>query len=414
MLKDWFFGSTEDKKAGKAAEDDRAVSEKSAPADKKQAKKEKQAAKLERSEEYRKQLQKSPDPRPNSAKTKNEPRSAEEDAALQRQKLKESVTPYRGNGATGNPAGGGGGVTYDQMFSNVNKLLLAGQQAQESLHDGLSFNVARQMATVQLSTKWSLGGSPMGAGQGPGSWEITCQSNGFADVTAATWSSKGQHALMHHRVFKNGGVGVAQFVIQPAAAAMGMSPNIFFGMLQWPWLGSKGTTGGTTQISYQRGQQIQLSHTAKLFRGLTVGAQLSYEIPMQNTALSFAAHTISVDKTGQWAFQWGVDRAEWRLAHTRIDPYSDLEMMCQLDYAERQGRGPGEGRWLSSMAFGVKKPFIGGACVTAVISGWSRIKALLELPFGGERFGMNQVSVTYGLQFDVKSGSTRHGLTISM
>lgn len=313
---------------------------------------------------------------------------AERRQAEMQRKLAASATGGRGQGPQG--------VTFDGMFRPLNALLLD-QQSGVEFHDGVQLNVQRSMHNAMVASKLTVG-SPQAAG-----WEVSLQSQGFTDVNAVTYSTNGRLGLMHQRMFKSGALGVGQWSVQPTP--MGPQGG-FYGMLQWPWM-----RNGATQLSYIKGQQVNLSHAARPIRGTTVGAQLSYDMMQKQTSLTWGA---AMQRNNvNWFFQYCPDKGEWKVATSRFDWELDTEMFVQLEMAARKSQGGAEDL-MSMITTGIKKPFIGGAVVHATLSGFSRLKAVLELPFGGDREGMNAIALKYCIQYDAIKGAAKHGISLSV
>jgi hypothetical protein len=287
-------------------------------------------------------------------------------------------------------------ITFDGLFRTAGRLLISEQQV--DFHDGLQLNLSRQAHNMQVSSKWQFG-NPQAAG-----WDVNLQMNGFGDVTSTSYSTLGRFSLMHQRVFKSGALMVAQFMVQPQAAQMGAPPGTLFFMMQWPWI-----RGGCTQFNYLRSQHVQLSHTARLMRGVHLGAQMQYDTNTHDTAMSYGLSAASTDKTAMFAAQATPDKGEWKVAMTKADAASDVEMVVQLERVEKQ-----QGGLQPALSIGLRKPFIGGAVVSAVMTQFQRLKVVLDLPFGCGRAGINEASLQYTLKFDAHSGGVKHGLALTL
>lgn len=287
------------------------------------------------------------------------------------------------------PAGPNNAVTYDSMFRAVNRLMLSEQHAE--FHNGLTMQTSRQVHNMQVQSKFTVG-TPQTAG-----WELTLQTNGFSDVNAVTYNSLGRYQLMHQRVFKSGALAVTQFMGQAQAGA----PGTFFGMVQYPWM-----RDACTQLTYLKTQHLNLSHAARLVRNLTVGANMTYDLTTKATSISYGF--LKQQGNVNWVGQWTPDKGEWKIATTRHDWELDTEVFAQLELATARG-----GDKSSVMSFGIHKPFIGGSVVSAVLTGFTKLKAVLDLPFGCDRPGMNQVGVRYTVQYDAAKGAVKHGLSVT-
>jgi hypothetical protein len=289
------------------------------------------------------------------------------------------------------------GVSFDSLSRATNRVLPTsdrGGYAGPEEADGVTLSCSRNIHNIMASSKWTLG-KPQSAG-----WEMSLQMNGFSDVTAVTYSTQGRYSLMHQRMFKSGALAVTQFMYQPQMAMMG---GTFFSMLQYPW----GPNGATTQVQYVRGQQVQLSHAARIVRGVNAGACMTYELPTNKTSVAYAFHTTSTDKKSQWAGSWTPATGEWKLATTKFDYQSDREIGVQIEMADKRGQ------LVPLMSVGFVKQLIGGGQVQALLTNFRRLKAFVELPFGGQRAGFNQVKLVWGVQFDADTGGCKHGLQLS-
>ena len=284
-------------------------------------------------------------------------------------------------------------TAYDGMFRNATRILLDSHMA--DLHEGLQLSLARNAQNAMVSSKW-LFGTPQQS-----HWEVNIQMNGFTDVMSVSYNTLNRWQLMYQRMFSSGAMAVLQFMAQPQAAAMGGPPGTFFGMVQYPWV-----RGGCTQLQYVRSQQVSLSHCQRLIRGVYVAAQMSTDLNTNSTNMTYAGMSAS-GKTS-WSGEYKPHSGEWKVATTRSDWGTDTEMACQIENSDkRNGK-------VCIMSVGVRKNLIGGGNLSAVLSGFSRLKAILEMPFGCERAGFNQLMFSYNAQYDINTGGLKHGISMTL
>ncbi|KEG13017.1 hypothetical protein DQ04_01271170 [Trypanosoma grayi] len=282
-------------------------------------------------------------------------------------------------------------VSYDTMFRRAQRLLIEGNASE--IQEGLTMNLSRHAQNVMISSKFALVSPQMSH------WEVGLQMNGFSDIVVATYNTLSRWTLMYQRVSSTGALLLAQCMAQ---RQQGMTQGTVVGMLQYPWV-----FGGCTQLQYVKGQVLSLSHTQRIIRGVHVGSNLSWDPNTKGTALSYAASATNPAKTGMLAAEWHPSKGEWKLALTRSDWAHDAEFAMQLEYANK-----GESM-LSLLSFGLRKQFVGGGAMSAALCGFSKLKAIVELPFGGERRGFNQLHCLYNAQYDINSGSLKHGLVFT-
>jgi len=283
-------------------------------------------------------------------------------------------------------------VAYDSMFRGSSAILMDGNNAETN--EGLTLNVARNAQNTMISSKWQLG-NPQSS-----NWEVNLQMNGFNDICAVSYSTMNRWQLMYQRMFRSGALGVAQFMQQTQGQ---MSMGTFFGMLQYPWV-----NGGTSQLQYIKQQNITLSHMQRLIRGVYVGSSLAYDPNTHSTTASYGFSASNPMKTASLAAEVKPDSGEWKIAFTRSDWASDTEFASQLEFTEkRNGK-------MSLLSIGTKKNLVGGGMVNVVLSGFSKVRAALEIPFGGDRAGFNQVQLAYNMQYDVYSGGFKHGISLTV
>ena len=222
--------------------------------------------------------------------------------------------------------------------------------------------------------------------------------NGFSDVIGVTYSTLSRWQLSYQRVFSTGAMFVAQLMAQSQG---GMTMGTLFSMLQYPWV-----HGGCTQLQYVKQQQTTLSHMQKIIRGVYVGSQFSYDPNTHASSMSYAFTAHNDKKTSVWSGEMKPSSGEWKIAYLRQDWASDHEVAVQLENTEKRNG------FVSLLSIGIRKVMVGGGSVSAAISGFTKLRAIVELPFGGERPGFNQVRFNYNTQYDIQSGGFKHGLTV--
>lgn len=324
----------------------------------------------------------------------DEERQMERDRAI-RKKLQQSAKG----------AGGRHGPTADSIFGPVTRIMLNDNESAELFQDGISVAVSKRGQTSMINSKFNFG-SPQAAG-----WELELMTNGFSDMTQVSYASQGRWGLMHQRQFKSGGMMVTQMMLQPQAAMMGAPPGGFVFVLRYPWF-----SGGTTQLQFVRSQQVELSHCTRLYRGLTVSATMSYDLTTNGSKLTYQCHSNDDQRKAQWFGKYVPSSGDWCVALTKRDWATDVDMGIQIEAMEKRGQ---PGVKIPNLTIGVKKPLIGGGQIGASLSGFQRLKAILELPFGAgfvgapKQMAINQARVTYAVMYDIKSGGAKHGLNVS-
>lgn len=322
------------------------------------------------------------DPEAGSHATEEE-QSAAREAQFER-KLRESIKegPPQANNL----------VSYDSVFRNAQRVLLEGNMAE--MTDGFQLSMSRNAQNTQITSKWLLGNPQMSH------WEVSLQMNGFNDVTSVSYNTMNRWQLMYQRMFKSGALCVMQFLSQPQG---GMNMGNFFGMMQYPWV-----QGGCTQIQYVKQQAVTLSHMQRLIRGVHVGSSLNYDLNTHATTVSYAASATNPSKTSTASAEFKPDSGEWKVAYTRADWATDQEISAQLEFSEkRSGK-------MSFLNIGLRKQLIGGGLVNCVLSGFSKLRAVVEIPFGCERAGFNAILLSYNVQYDLHSGALKQGMTFSV
>lgn len=282
---------------------------------------------------------------------------------------------------------------YDNALRGPQRILMEGHQDSS---EGLTLNVARNVHNTMVSTKWTFG-NPQAA-----NWELSLQMQGFSDVISASYSTLSRWSLMYQKTFTAGGLVVAQLMAQPQMMQMGGPAGSFFGLVQYPLV-----RGGCTAVQYVKTQQVAVSHMQKILRGLHLGAQMTYDVNTKGTSMSYCFNSQTSDRSMTWAGELKPSTGEWKVACTKADWGNDVEVCAQVEYTEkRQGL-------VRLMSLGLKRNLIGGGHMSAVIAGFSKIRAAIEFPFGGERAGFNQVNFAYNLQYEIASGGLKHGVTFT-
>ena len=320
-------------------------------------------------------------------------RSEETEEQLYREKSARKLRESAASDSANRRGAAGPGLTYDSLMRPASRVMPLDPQSGIDFHEGLKLSAGRSVQNINVQSQWTMG-NPQHS-----NWEFTMQMQGFSDVNSVSYTTDGKWTLIHQRMFRNGSFGMLQFMLNPQMGPMG---NTFVAMMMYPWA----THGGTTQFSYVKGQQSSLSHAARIVRGLDVGAQLTYEMMTNSTHVSYAFHSTSADKSRNWCGSYTPESGAWKLALTKFDWNSDLEVGAQLELADKRGN------LVPNFSVGFRKPLIGGGLVHCIMSNFSRLKAMVELPFGGERVGMNQVKLSWLVQYDARDGGAKHGISI--
>ncbi|EAN97019.1 putative Mitochondrial import receptor subunit ATOM40 [Trypanosoma cruzi] len=282
-------------------------------------------------------------------------------------------------------------VSYESMFRGAQRLLMEGNFGE--INEGLTLNVARNAQNVMISSKCVLLSPQMSH------WEVSFQMNGFSDIVAASYNTLSRWSLMYQRVSSTGALLLAQCMAQ---RQQGMTQGTVVGMLQYPWV-----QGGCTAVQYVKNQSFTLSHAQRIIRGLHVGSSLSWDPMTKGTSLSHGFTAVNSLKKGSLSGDWTPSKGEWKLAITKKDWAHDAEFAMQLDHTQK------DQDMTSQLSFGLKKQFIGGSSMSAVLNGFSVVKAAVGLPFGGERIGLNQMHCRYNVHYNIRSGALKHGLVFT-
>jgi len=350
MLSQWFGGKTEDAKAAEV----------------KAAKKPRMTL----------------DPEAASKQTEEEI-SANREAAFER-KLRESIKE--------GPAHPNNMVTYEAAFRNAQRVLMEGNMGETT--EGLQLSMGRNSQNCMVNTKWTLGNPQQS------NWEVSLQMNGFSDMTSVSYSTLNRWSMMHQRIFRSGAMGLVQLFSQSQG---GMFMGNFVGLLQYPWV-----TGGATQVQYVKGQALSLSHMQRVIRGVYIGSCLNYDPNTHATSMTYAAMAHNPKKTVTLAGEMKPESGEWKVSYTRQEWTTDNEVSIQLENTEKRNG------LMSFLSIGVRQQLIGGGVLNCVLSGFSKLRGVVELPFGGERQGFNQVRVSYNVQYDIQAGGLKQGISFSL
>ncbi|CBH14476.1 Archaic translocase outer mitochondrial membrane 40 [Trypanosoma equiperdum] len=283
-------------------------------------------------------------------------------------------------------------VAYDTLLRPLQRLLLDGNAAETQ--EGLTISVARNAQNVMMSTKTMLVSPQMS------NWELSLQMNGFSDIVVATYNTLSRWSLMYQRVSSTGALLFAQCMAQ---RQQGMTQGTVVGMIQYPWV-----QGGCTQVQYVKDQSFSVSHAQRLIRGFYLGSNLSWDALTKGTSLSYAGCITNPSKTGSLAAEWSPSKGEWKVGLTRSDWASDVEFAMQLEYTKK-----GQSGLMGLLSFGTKKQFVGGGSVSTAMLGFSQLKAVVEVPFGGDRSGFNQFMCMYNALYDIHSGGLKHGVVFT-
>lgn len=280
-------------------------------------------------------------------------------------------------------------VTYDGTFRSAQRVLMDGNMAEQT--DGLSVTMSRNVQNTMVTSKWMFGNPQMSH------WEISLQMNGFSDVTSVSYNTSNRWQLMYQRMFRSGATGVMQLLSQPQGD---QNAGTFFGLIQYPWV-----HGGCTALQYVKQQTVSVSHMQRLIRGVYVGSCLNFDPNTKGTNVSYAASATNPSKTSSLAAEVKPHSGEWKVAYSRADWGTDQEMTAQLEFTEkRNGK-------ISLLSVGLRKQLIGGGVVNCVVSGFSKLRAVVEMPFGGDRAGLNQLMMSYSLQYDIPTGGLKQGVS---
>lgn len=283
-------------------------------------------------------------------------------------------------------------VTYEAAFRNAQRVLMEGNGAESN--EGLQLSMGRNAQNCMINSKWSLG-NPQAS-----NWEVSLQMNGFSEVTSVSYCTMNRWSLMHQRIFRTGAMGLIQAFSQPQG---GMFMGNLVCLLQYPWV-----TGGATQLQYVKGQSLSLSHMQRVLRGFFIGSALNYDPNTHATTMSYALLAQNSKKTASVAAEIKPESGEWKVAYTRQEWSTDHEISVQLENTEKRAG------LINLLSIGLRKQLIGGGVVDCVLSGFSKLRAVVEIPFGGERQGFNQTRMSYNVQYDIQSGGLKHGLSLTV
>ncbi|KAG5492902.1 hypothetical protein JKF63_01482 [Porcisia hertigi] len=282
-------------------------------------------------------------------------------------------------------------VTYDSMFRKAQSVLLEGNN--NEIQEGITLNVARSAQNTMISTKWALANPQMSH------WEVNLQMNGFSDIVAASWNTLNRYQLMYQRVSSTGAMLVTQFMAQKQG---GVSQGTVFAMMQYPW-----RFGGCTQVQYVKDQSVGLSHVQRLIRGVHIGTNLSLDSTTHNSYLSHAISLATAKRDAEFMAELTPSKGTWKIAATAFDWALNMDAAIELEYKEaREGMK-------SALNVGCRKKFVGGAHLTTSLLGFDTAKVNLDLPFGGEVPGGNQLRLSFNCQYDIHAGALKQGLVFT-
>lgn len=125
------------------------------------------------------------------------------------------------------------------------------------------------------------------------------------------------------------------------------------------------------------------------------------------TTLSHAAVFTTPDKKMTIGAEVNPSAGTWKVLASANDWSHDLDVAMEIEY--KNGR---EGM-ASLFNFGCRRHFVGGSHLTAALSGFSNLRINLELPFGGQMPGVNQMRLLLSCLYETRTGKLRQGLSIT-
>uniref|UniRef100_A0A7S4U7V9 Uncharacterized protein n=1 Tax=Paramoeba aestuarina TaxID=180227 RepID=A0A7S4U7V9_9EUKA len=286
--------------------------------------------------------------------------------------------------------------SYDKIFRPVSKVLMENMGGDNA--EGLVVATTRQYMNMSISSKYSIHDKQDSA------WELMLQMHGFSDFVSATYNSLNRYQLMYQRVFKTGAMLVGQFMVQPGMMTGTSVPaGNFFSVFEYPW-----GNNGCTSVSYLKGQYVTLSHTQKILRGLYIGSSATYDFPTHDTRSSYALQSTSSNKKSVCSAEVK-DNGDARIALVRKDWGSSSEIALEVDYSEGK-----HGFKTSSFNAGIHRDLFGKGSMSVSLLNFQKIKAVLELPFGLDRPGWNQVNAHYNMSYDIHNSGFKHGIQLHL
>lgn len=282
-------------------------------------------------------------------------------------------------------------VTYDSLFRRVQTILLDGNN--NEVQEGLTLNISRNAQNTMVASKWNLS-TPQTS-----HWEINLQMNGFSDVVAASWNTLNRYQLMYQRMSSTGAMLVTQFMAQKQ---QGMCQGTVFGLFQYPWV-----NGGCTQVQYVKDQSFSMSHVQRIIRGVHVGSNLTIDPTTHESSISHALSLMTPRKDAGLMAEFTPSKGTWKLAATGFGWQDNMDLAAQVEYKE------GRESMVSTISFGVRKAYVGGAQLAASLAGFNKLRINLDLPFGGEHRGMNQFHMLLNCQYGVHDGTFKQGLVFT-
>ena len=286
--------------------------------------------------------------------------------------------------------------SYDKIFRPVSKVLMESMGGDGG--EGMTVATTRQYMNMSVASKYAIHDKQ------DSSWELMLQMHGFSDFVSATYNTLNRYQLMYQRVFKTGAMLVGQFMVQPGMMTGGPVPaGNFFSVFEYPW-----SKHGCSSVSYLKGQYVTLSHTQKLLRGLYLGSSVTYDFPTHDTRTSYGLQAASGDRKSIYSAEVK-DNGDARIALVRKDWASASEIALEVDYSEGKN-----GTKSSSFNAGIHRDLFGKGAFGVSLLNFQKIKGILELPFGLDKQGGNQVNFTYNLSYDIHNSSLKHGINIQM
>ena len=286
--------------------------------------------------------------------------------------------------------------SYDKIFRSASRILMESMGGDQS--EGLTISTNRQSMNMSIASKYAIHDKQ------DSSWELTLQMHGFSDFVSATFNTLNRYQLMYQRVFKTGAMLVGQFMVQPGMMTGSPVPaGNFFSVFEYPWC-----SNGCSSVSYLKGQYVTLSHTQRLIRGLYVGSSVTYDVPTHDTRSSYAFQSTSPNKKTIYSGEVK-DNGDARLAVIHKDWASASEVALEVDYTEGKN-----GTKSSSFNAGIHRDLFGKGSLSLSLLNFQKLKGALELPFGLDRPGWNQVSMAYNMSYDIYNSSFKQGIQIQM
>ena len=286
--------------------------------------------------------------------------------------------------------------SYEKLFRPISQVLM--DQSVGEGDEGMTMACSRQNMNVSLTTKYALKTWQTSA------WDLTLQAHGFSDFLSATYSTLNRYQLMYQRIFKTGAMGIAQWVVQPGPMVPGpVPPGNFFTLFECPW-----RRHGCSAFTYLKGQHVSLSHTERLLRGLFAGSMLTYDLTTHNTAMSYGIQRSSTDRKTLFVAEYK-NEGDMRISLLRKDWLTDTEVVLDVDYVERKN-----GVRSSGFNAGIRRNLLGGGALNIILNNFSKIRGILDLPYGLDLPGANQVRLSYAINYDIPTSTLKHGMSLQI